>query len=140
LGADDYVTKPFSVKELLARASAFLRRRRQEEPQLIRFGDCELNRASRQLYRRGEEVPLTPKEFRLLECFVRQFGRALTRDQILTTVWGHDLLVNSRSVDRCVTTLRKKIEPNPDQPQHIQTVRDVGYRFTFTESAAETSD
>ena len=77
----------------------------------------------------GEEVELSPKEFRLLELFVRRAGRALTRDEILRSVWGRDILVTSRSFDRCVTTLRGKIEPDPKRPTWIRTIRDVGYRF-----------
>jgi len=129
LGADDYVTKPFSIKELLARADAFLRRRRVEQPQVFRFCDCELDVAARQLRRSGAEVPLTPKEFRLLEFFAKRAGRALTRDEILRSVWGYDVFVTARSVDRCVTTLRQKIEPDPRRPTLIQTIREIGYRF-----------
>ena len=129
LGADDYVTKPFSIKELLARVEAFLRRRRRRQQQVFRFGDCELDLASHRLLRGGLEVPLTPKEFALLEYFCRQVGRALTRDDILRSVWGYDVFVTARSVDRCVTTLRNKIEPDPNRPSLIQTVRQIGYRF-----------
>ena len=129
LGADDYVTKPFSIKELLARAEAFLRRRRQQEPEVYRFGGCELHVASRRLARDGAEVPLTPKEFDLLALFARHPGRALTRDEILRSVWGDDLLVTTRSVDRFVNTLRTKIEPDPKRATLIKTIRNIGYRF-----------
>jgi two-component system alkaline phosphatase synthesis response regulator PhoP len=129
LGADDYVTKPFSIKELLARTNAFLRRHRQAEPQVYRFGDCVLEAASRRLTRNGVEVPLTPKEFGLLIYFVRKAGRALSRDQILSSVWGHGVFVTARSVDRCINTLRSKIEPDPHHPTFIQTIREIGYRF-----------
>jgi len=129
LGADDYVTKPFSVKELLARAGAFLRRGRQRQPDVCRFGDCELDLTSRRLKRDGAEVALTPKEFALLAYLAGKPGRALTRDDILRSVWGHDVFVTSRSVDRCVNTLRKKIEPDPAHPTFIRTVREIGYRF-----------
>ncbi len=131
LGADDYLTKPFSVRELLARSAAFLRRRRASAlaPETFSFGDCELDLRSHRLLKQGRELALSPKEFRLLELFVRQAGRALTRDQIMRSVWGRDILVGSRSVDRCVTTLRSKIEADPRQPCLIQTIRDVGYRF-----------
>jgi DNA-binding response OmpR family regulator len=81
------------------------------------------------LFRNGAEVPLTAKEFRLLEFFAKRAGRALTRDSILDAVWGQDILVNDRSVDRCVTTLRAKIEADPHNPALIQTIRDIGYRF-----------
>jgi DNA-binding response OmpR family regulator len=129
LGADDYVTKPFSIKELLARANAFLRRRRRAEPQVLEFGDCVLDFASRRLTRNGTEVPLTPKEFGLLGYLARQAGRAFTRDQILSAVWGHDVFVTPRSVDRCINTLRRKVELDPRRSAFIQTVREIGYRF-----------
>ncbi len=133
LGADDYMTKPFSVRELLARARAFLRRRQAAVPETYEFGDCRLDLRSHRLFRKGEEVALSPKEFRLLEMFVQRAGRALTRDEILRLVWSNDILVTSRSVDRCITTLRSKIEPNPRQPSLIRTIREVGYRFELAE-------
>ncbi len=128
LGADDYVTKPFSIRELLARTKAFLRRRQVGTNNVIAFGECELDLTAHKLFRNDKEVELTAKEFRLLEFFARRPGRALTRDQILNAVWGDDIIVNDRSVDRCVTTLRAKIEPSP-HPKHIVTIRDIGYRF-----------
>jgi|ERR1043165_3168826 DNA-binding response OmpR family regulator len=129
LGADDYITKPFSIRELLARAKAFLRRRQSTSSAEIQFGDCKLDLTAHKLFRHGHEVVLTAKEFRLLEFFATRPGRALTRDQILDAVWGHDIIVNDRSVDRCVTTLRSKIETDPHYPCYIQTIRDIGYRF-----------
>jgi two-component system alkaline phosphatase synthesis response regulator PhoP len=133
LGADDYVTKPFNIQQLLARVNAFLRRRRQEEIRKFHFGDFILNLDSRQLLRRGKEVELTPKEFGLLALFVKRTGSALTRNEILKHVWGYDILVTARSVDRCVATLRTKIERNPQEPAFIKTIRDVGYRFENTD-------
>lgn len=129
IGADDYVTKPFSIKELLARAAAFLRRRREEQARVYRFGECELLPISRKLLRGGVEVELTPKEFNLLMLLVSRPGRAYTRDEILRRVWGYDVIVTARSVDRCINTLRSKIEPDLAHPTHIRTVRDIGYRF-----------
>lgn len=129
LGADDYVTKPFSIRELLARAKAFLRRREAVASMVFHFGDCKLDLAAHKLFRNGKEVSLTAKEFRLLEFLTKRPGRALTRDQILDGVWGNHIMVNDRSVDRCVTTLRAKIEPDARHPCHIQTIRDIGYRF-----------
>jgi DNA-binding response OmpR family regulator len=133
LGADDYVTKPFSIRELLARAKAFLRRRQSASCPVFQFGDCKLDLLAHKVFRNGKEIFLTTKEFRLLEFFVRRPGRALTRDQILDGVWGNEIIVNDRSVDRCVTTLRAKIEPDPHHPVCIQTIRDIGYRFSCEE-------
>lgn len=129
IGADDYVTKPFSISELLARSAAFLRRTKKEVEEVVEFGDLRLDRAARRLTRAGEEIELSPKEFSLLLYFVEKSGRALTRDEILNAVWGYDCIVTSRSVDRFVTTLRNKIEPDPATPAFIHTVRQVGYRF-----------
>ena len=129
LGADDFVTKPFSIDVLLARVNACLRRRREKRRAIVEFGDCKLDTISHKLFRDGEEVLLTPKEYRLLEYFLNNTGRALTRDRILDDVWGRDLVVTERSVDRCINTLRTKIEPDPLHPQLIRTIRDMGYRF-----------
>ncbi len=129
LGADDYMTKPFSIKELLARAGAFLRRSEATLPEVLEFGDLKLDVSSHKLFKNGEEVVLTPKEFRLLEYLASRTGRALTRDEIMRNVWGSSIVVTSRSVDRCITTLRGKIEPSPRHPTYIQTIRDIGYRF-----------
>jgi DNA-binding response OmpR family regulator len=128
VGADDYLTKPFRPAELLARLRALLRRRRAAAP-VCRFGDCEIDLVARRVRRHGRELTLTAKEYALLAFFANHPGRALPRDVILDAVWGTSVFVTPRSIDRCVTTLRAKIEPNPREPLHIQTVRDVGYRF-----------
>ena len=128
LGADDYVTKPFSIRELLARVKAFLRRKAAESP-CCEFGDFRLDLSAHKLFKGDAELDLTGKEFRLLEFFLKRRGRALTRDSILDAVWGDDVIVTDRSVDRCVTTLRSKIEPDPHHPTFIHTIRDIGYRF-----------
>jgi DNA-binding response OmpR family regulator len=128
-GADDYVTKPFSIDVLLARVAVCLRRHLTPNGDLVQFGDCTLDMRSHQLFRNASEIVLTPKEFGLLKFLVGKAGRALTRDQILDGVWGRDLIVTQRSVDRCVTTLRNKVEPDPQHPTFIRTIRDVGYRF-----------
>jgi DNA-binding response OmpR family regulator len=129
LGADDYVTKPFSIKELLARAAAFLRRTKSEVQDAYEFGGFRLDISARRLTHKGKEIELSPKEFNLLEFFVKKPGRALTRDEILNAVWGYDCVVTSRSIDRFVTTLRNKIEPDPARPVFIHTIRQIGYRF-----------
>jgi DNA-binding response OmpR family regulator len=129
LGADDYVAKPFSLEVLLARVNACLRRRRGSPGEVFEFGDCRLDSRSHVLWRNGVQVALTPKEFRLLDYFARNAGRALTRAKILDGVWGEDLIVTERSVDRCINSLRNKVEPNPQSPRFIKTIRDVGYRF-----------
>jgi DNA-binding response OmpR family regulator len=128
LGADDYVTNPFSIRELLARVKAFLRRQGPETT-TCEFGDCRLDLTAHKLFRKTSEVELTAKEFRLLEFFVKRAGRALTRDSILDGVWGNEVIVTDRSVDRCVTTLRSKIEADTRNPLFIRTIRDIGYRF-----------
>jgi DNA-binding response OmpR family regulator len=128
LGADDYVTKPFSIRELLARAKAFLRRS-PDRATVLQFGACTLDLTAHKLFRNSAEVVLTAKEFQLLEFLVSRPGRALTRDQILDAVWGQEIMVNDRSVDRCITTLRAKIEEEPHHPTYIETIRNIGYRF-----------
>jgi len=128
-GADDYVTKPFSIRELTARVNAFLRRRNSARENVCRFGDFLLDVEAHELRRNGEKVDLTAKEFRLLLHLASRPGRALTRDNILDAVWGSSVFVTPRSIDRCVTTLRAKIEPAPHSPRYIQTIRDIGYRF-----------
>jgi DNA-binding response OmpR family regulator len=129
LDADDYVTKPFSIKELLARAAAFLRRAKKEVQDIHEFGCYRLDISARRLTRKGKEIELSPKEFDLLAFFIKRQGRALTRDEILNAVWGYDCIVTPRSIDRFVTTLRDKIEPDPSKPVFIHTIRQIGYRF-----------
>ncbi len=129
LGANDYVTKPFSIKELIARVNAFLRSRRKQESVIYTFGEYTLDTASQKMKKNGEDITLTPKEYGLLSFMIKHPDRVFTRDHILNAVWGHKIIVTRRSVDRCVNSLRAKIETDPACPLFIKTVREVGYRF-----------
>jgi DNA-binding response OmpR family regulator len=129
-GADDYLTKPFGIGELQARIRTQLRRTSAQPPlEELRSGDLTLNLISRRATRSGEELLLSPKEFNLLAEMMRHRGSVLSRDLLLTRVWGYDFLGDSRTVDVHICWLRDKIEPNPDAPQRIVTVRSLGYRF-----------
>jgi DNA-binding response OmpR family regulator len=128
LGADDYITKPFRTGELIARTRALLRRRGAERS-VTRFGNCEIDLTARKVVRDGAAVELTAREFALLAYFASRPGRALARDTILNAVWGASVFVTPRSIDRCVATLRSKVEPDPHNPIYIQTIREIGYRF-----------
>ncbi len=133
LGADDYVVKPFSLGELLARVRRILWRGRREEEALQRevltAADLKVDLGSRRVWRGAHETGLSAKEFDLLVCLMRNRGLALSRDLLLERVWGYDFLGDSRTVDVHVRWLREKIEPDPSQPVFIHTVRGTGYRF-----------
>ena len=128
-GADDYVTKPYSPRELRARVKAHLRRSARQTGEVFRFGDAALDFTRCELRRGGKVVELSALEFKLLTAFVKRSGRLLTRTQLLDEVWGRDTHVTDRVVDNQVTNLRKKIEPNPDRPQYLVSLRGMGYRF-----------
>lgn len=130
LGADDYVTKPFGLKELLSRIKAVLRRLKRLEPaeEVHHFGDVQVNLVSREVLRDGIPVTLSFKELELLRYFLKQAGQALPRERILQAVWGADYEGTDRTVDNFIQKLREKLD-NPDAPQHFLTVRGVGYRF-----------
>jgi len=128
-GADDYVTKPYSPRELRARVKAHLRRSARHAGEMFRFGDAELDFMRCELRRGGKVVDLSALEFKLLAAFVKRSGRLLTRTQLLDEVWGRDTHVTDRVVDNQVTNLRKKIEPNPDRPKYLVSLRGMGYRF-----------
>ncbi len=129
LGADDYVTKPFSPRELRARIKAVLRRTAGETPQVYVFGDVEVDLDRFEVRRAGKPVGVTALEFELLSTFIRLRGRALTRDRLLDEVWGQDVVVTDRVVDTHIANLRKKIEPEPAEPRYLVSVRGTGYRF-----------
>jgi DNA-binding response OmpR family regulator len=130
LGADDYMVKPFSMRELMARVRALLRRAQSSPPdEVLVSSDLRLDLRRREAYRGGMPLPLRPKEFDLLAFFMRHRGRALSREEILTHVWGMDVAVDTRTVDVHVRWLREKVEKVPSKPTRIITVRGLGYRF-----------
>jgi len=133
LGADDYISKPFSLGEFLARVRAILRRSERQPHSIVRevleAGSIRVDASSRRAWRDGQELNLPQKEFDLLTCLMRNRGIALTRDLLLERVWGQDFIGDSRTVDVHIRWLREKIEPDPSKPTYIQTVRGVGYRF-----------
>ena len=129
IGADDYVTKPFGRRELLARIRAVLRRATPEAHTVLRFGETEVDIDRRVVKRSNAEVKLTPSEYNLLVYFLQNPDRPLTRDMILNAVWGYDSFPNTRTVDAHVVKLRQKLEPDANIPKHFTTVHGVGYRF-----------
>jgi len=129
LGADDYVTKPFSPRELRSRIRAVLRRFQGETAEAYRFGDVEIDFARAELRRQGRPIELTALEFKLLSVFVRRRGRVLSRDQLIQEAWGGQVFVTERAVDAHIVNLRRKIEPDPAEPRYLVSVRGLGYRF-----------
>jgi DNA-binding response OmpR family regulator len=129
LGADDYVTKPFSPRELRARIQAVLRRVADVSRGTYRFGDCEVDFDRGEVRRGGAPVDVTALEFRLLTAFIRRRGHVLSRRQIIDAAWGENTFVTDRVVDTHILNLRKKIEPEPSRPRYVCSVRGMGYRF-----------
>jgi DNA-binding response OmpR family regulator len=129
IGADYYVVKPFSSRELLARIRALLRRCSTEETKVVAFGEVEVDLTRRVVSRKGETLKLTPAEYNLLTYFLQNSDRALSRDMILNSVWGYESFPNTRTVDAHVVRLRQKLEPDGTRPRHFLTVHGVGYRF-----------
>jgi len=129
LGADDYVTKPFSPLELRARVKAVLRRNSDDDLEAYRFGDVEVDFARGEVRRGGEDVGITAIELKLLGTFIRRRGRVLSRDQLLDEVWGHASAPTDRVVDNHIMNLRRKVEPEPESPRYVVSLRGQGYRF-----------
>ena len=129
IGADDYVTKPFSPRELLARVQAAIRRRRPAAPVIYRFGDCEVDFNSMGAHCKGQPVILTAHEFKLLKFFTENVDRVLSRQVLLNQVWGFNAYPTTRTVDNQILKLRQKLEPDPANPRHFLTLHGAGYKF-----------
>jgi DNA-binding response OmpR family regulator len=129
IGADDYVVKPFGVRELIARIRAVLRRSSADSRKVMHVGEVEVDLERRVVTKGTEEIKLTPAEYNLLAFFLHNPDRPLTRDMILNSVWGYNFMSNTRTVDAHILKLRQKLEPDPNIPRHILTVHGVGYRF-----------
>jgi DNA-binding response OmpR family regulator len=132
LGADDYVTKPFSFMELMARVEAVLRRtgKNKEEFESYEFSDVRIDFRQHEVRKSGNLVDFSAREFRLLEFFIEHRGEVISRDQLLDGVWGYENMPFTRTVDMHIAKLRKKIENDPHDPQYLVTVHRVGYKFT----------
>lgn len=131
LGADDYVTKPFSIRELMARVKAVLRRvsPHGSPPEVYKFSDVEVNIRGNEVLRDGAPIELSAKEFALLSYFISHPAETLTRDRLLDAVWGYENYPNTRTVDTHIVHLRQKLEPNPEEPRFILTIHGSGYKF-----------
>ncbi len=132
-GADDYLTKPFGMRELVARCRALLRRQQTKanlhHDYVLRFEDITLHPQECRVFLKGEEINLSPKEFRILELFMGQPRRVWSRDQIIDLVWGHDFMGDNKTVDVHIRWIREKLEPDPSHPTYLKTVRGFGYRL-----------
>jgi DNA-binding response OmpR family regulator len=129
-GADDFVTKPFGLRELIARVQAAIRRQRKPaRPSTYRFGDCEVDFKKMTVLRSGALVVLTAQEFKLLRYFTENAERVLTRDVLLNEVWGYNFYPTTRTVDNQILKLRQKLEPDPANPTHLLTIYGAGYKF-----------
>ena len=131
LGADDYITKPFSVLELLARIKAVFRRVKSgaEIPEVHRFGDLEINLKKYEARKKGKSIKLSPREYEILRCFIEREGEIVSRDELLNQVWGYDSFPNTRTIDAHIAKLRRKIEDKPEEPKLIITIHGIGYKF-----------
>jgi len=131
LGADDYVTKPFSVRELIARVRAILRRKSvvEETQEVLSFSDAEINFKKMEFHKSGNKINMSLKEFEIMKYFIINEGTVITRDTLLDKVWGYETFPTTRTVDNYILMLRKKIETNPSNPKHILTIHSAGYKF-----------
>jgi DNA-binding response OmpR family regulator len=129
IGADDYVTKPFSIKELLARAQVLMRRRGADDPAVYEFGDYQFDTAEETLTRDGHQIELSPGQLKMLRLFLRRPRCVLSREEIRDAAWGYSHFLTRQDVDRSVAALRSKIEAEPEDPVFIHTVEDTGYKF-----------
>jgi len=132
LGADDYVTKPFSLRELLARVKAILRRTEERASDLTSysFGHIELDFESYEAKKKGKKLEFTPLQFKMLKLLIQKNGKVVTRDDFLDKIWGEDnVLISSRTIDSHITNIRRKIEDDPSTPKHIISIRGLGYKF-----------
>ncbi|MBE9137550.1 response regulator transcription factor [Nodosilinea sp. LEGE 07088] len=133
IGADDYLTKPFGMRELIARCRALLRRQRgkakPDKSDVLQFEDIALHPQECRVFLKGDEINLSPKEFRILEMFLSQPRRVWSRDQIIDQVWGHDFMGDNKTVDVHIRWIREKLEVDPSHPHYLKTVRGFGYRL-----------
>jgi DNA-binding response OmpR family regulator len=131
IGADDYVTKPFSIPELMARIRAVFRRvvKDYNIPDEYNFGKIKLDFKKFKAFRGNQEIKLSSREFAIMEYFIKHEGEAVHRNDLLNEVWGYEALPTTRTIDNFILDLRKKLEENPSKPRHIESVRDIGYRF-----------
>jgi DNA-binding response OmpR family regulator len=133
LGADDYVTKPFSLREVTARVKAILRRVDEGSPPketaLLVFGPVVLDFRKMEAHRSGRRIEFTAREFRIMRVFAERPGEVITRDEFLDKVWGQEIYITNRSVDNQIANIRKKLEADPDRPRYILSIRSAGYKF-----------
>lgn len=131
LGADDYITKPFGVMELLSRINAVLRRVSSKSgvPEVYKFGNLEINFKKYYALKNGNPLKLSPREYEILRCFIERQGEIVSREDLLTQVWGYDFFPNTRTIDAHIVKLRQKIEDHPEEPKLIITIHGIGYKF-----------